>query len=398
MKRGLCLIITMLIVGATLLLGCGESGQEGTTVAPGAPSGQTTVSAGATSATSGQTETTGGSAEKPDKVIKLTMANFFPPTNYHSVLVEQWIAEIEKRTNGGVDIEYFPGSALVAADKTYESVTGGMADMAMSVVSYSMGRFPAMELLDQPYGHVSPWVSSVVAQEFFDKYQPAEFDDAHVFYFHANNLSHALIAKKPVRKLADMKGMIIRSSGVGVQVAGALGATGYAGTMAEGYELLSKNVVDASISGLDALTGWKQAEVVSYLTPLGPCTHSAVIYSIMNKDVWESLPDNYKAVFTEVSAEMPGRHGMVWQYYDKTAVDYLLTLPGRELIEIPADDIPAWQTVASGIIEKFKADKQKLGLPEDDYLAFLKDRTDTLRAQAPTDDDCVKWVEAELKK
>jgi len=326
------------------------------------------------------------------------MANFFPPTNYHSVLVEQWIAEIAQRTNGGVLIEYFPGSALVAADKTYESVVGGMADLAMSVVSYSMGRFPAMELLDQPVGHISPWITSKMQQDFYEEFRPVEFDDTHVLYFHGNNLSHVLLANKPVRKLADLKGLVIRSSGVGVQVAGALGATGYAGTMAEGYELLSKNVVDGSISGLDALTGWKQAEVVKYLAPLGPCTHSAALYCIMNNDVWDSLPEEYQNVFAEVSVEMPGKHGMVWQYYDRTAVDHLLSLPGRELIEIPADDLPAWEKVRVAVVDKYKADKQGLGLPVDDYLKFIEERTAFWTAEAPTDAECVTWVESELKE
>jgi TRAP-type C4-dicarboxylate transport system substrate-binding protein len=44
-----------------------------------------------------------------EKVVSLKFANFFPPDNRISVVMDQWCKEIEKRTNGTVKITQFPG-------------------------------------------------------------------------------------------------------------------------------------------------------------------------------------------------------------------------------------------------------------------------------------------------
>ncbi|MBC7337969.1 MAG: hypothetical protein H5U01_17080, partial [Clostridia bacterium] len=47
-----------------------------------------------------------------EKVITLSYANFFPPSHIQSILAEEWIKEIQKKTNGKVEISYFPGGSL----------------------------------------------------------------------------------------------------------------------------------------------------------------------------------------------------------------------------------------------------------------------------------------------
>jgi len=47
-----------------------------------------------------------------EKVVSLKLANFFPPDNRVSVVMDQWCKEIEKRTNGTVKITQFPGGHL----------------------------------------------------------------------------------------------------------------------------------------------------------------------------------------------------------------------------------------------------------------------------------------------
>jgi TRAP-type C4-dicarboxylate transport system substrate-binding protein len=46
------------------------------------------------------------------KPITLTYSNFFPPTHIQSKLAAEWCKEVEKRTNGQVKVQYFPGQTL----------------------------------------------------------------------------------------------------------------------------------------------------------------------------------------------------------------------------------------------------------------------------------------------
>ena len=92
---------------------------------------------------------TPGFAEDP---IKLTYSNFFPPTHVQSLLAEAWCKEVGKRTNGRVVVEYFPGQTLTKGNVCYDGVVNGLSDIGLSVLGYTRGRFPVMEVADLPLG------------------------------------------------------------------------------------------------------------------------------------------------------------------------------------------------------------------------------------------------------
>ncbi len=88
----------------------------------------------------------------PEKV-DLTYNILFPAVNYHGVLAQEWANEINKRTDGVVTITLYPVGGLAPPAETYEAVTKGIADIGMSCLAYTMGRFPACELVDIPHGY-----------------------------------------------------------------------------------------------------------------------------------------------------------------------------------------------------------------------------------------------------
>ena len=86
---------------------------------------------------------------------KLRYSNFFPPTHIQSQLAESFCKDVEKQTNGEVVIQYFPASTLTKAPQTYDGVVQGMADIGMTALAYSRGRFPVGAAIDLPMGYVS---------------------------------------------------------------------------------------------------------------------------------------------------------------------------------------------------------------------------------------------------
>ncbi len=87
--------------------------------------------------------------------VELTYSIFFPATHGHTVLATEWAKEIEKRTNGAVKINMYPGATLTPADQCYDGVVKGISDIGMSVLSYTKGRFPLTEVIDLPQGYKS---------------------------------------------------------------------------------------------------------------------------------------------------------------------------------------------------------------------------------------------------
>src|SRR5512134_1422401 len=111
------------------------------------------------------------------KTVELNYATFFPATHAHTLLAIEWGKEIEKRTNGAVKANMFAGATLTPADQTFDSVTKGIADVGMSVASYSKGRFPLSEVIDLPLGYTSGLQATRLANAYFQKFQPKEFAD-----------------------------------------------------------------------------------------------------------------------------------------------------------------------------------------------------------------------------
>jgi TRAP-type C4-dicarboxylate transport system substrate-binding protein len=333
----------------------------------------------------------------PEKVYELTYSNFFAGTHYNSILAEQWIKEIEKRSNGKVDITYYPGGTLATGPKTYDAVVQDICDIGMSVCSYTPGRFPASELVDYPHSYPSGWVATQVANDFYNEFKPAEFNDVHILYFHGHGPGVIFMANQPVRTLDDLKGKTIRGTGVGVEIVQALGAQGQGKSQAEAYELLSKGVVDGSFAPRETLKGWKQGEVVKYVTACTDVGNTSMMFVAINKAKWDSLPANIQKVFTDVSKDWIQKHGKVWNYYDQAAIEYFLGLGGgREVISLSKDEMAKWVQATKPLLEKAVTDRNAKGLPATQIEKYINDRVKYWSGKAPKDADVKTYVESEV--
>ena len=336
-------------------------------------------------------------APPPPEPIELTYSNFFPPTHFHSILAEEWIKEINERTDGRVNITYYPGGSLIPAPETYDGVVEGIADIGMCLFAYTMGRFPACELVDIPHGYPNGWVATKVANDFYKEFKPAELDDVHPFYFHAHGPGVVFTTEKPVRVMEDMEGLVLRSTGVGAKIIEALGAEGHAAGQGAAYELMSKGTVDGSMTPREVLKGWNQAEVVKYVTGCYDVGYTTMMYIIMNKDKWDALPEDIKTIFTEVSEEWIDKHAKVWDYYDKVAMDYFFTFEGSELIELSAEEMARWVEATAVVKDAYMEEKAAMGLPVDEYEEYINERIAYWAGKAPSAEECVAWVEAEVE-
>ena len=178
--------------------------------------------------------------------VTLNYSIFFPATHAHTLLATEWAKEVEKRTNGAVKVNMFPGGTLTPPDQCYDGVVKGISDIGMSVVSYTMGRFPLTEVIDLPLGYTSGIQATRLSNAYFEKFKPKEFDAVKMMYMHVYGPGIVHTAKKPVKVMEDLKGMKVRCSGTSAKVVGALGATPVAMPQTEVYDALQKGIVGGS--------------------------------------------------------------------------------------------------------------------------------------------------------
>lgn len=314
------------------------------------------------------------------KVIQLDYSIFFPPTHIQCQTAEAWAQAISERTDGRVKINIHTGGTLTPADKTYEGVVSGICDIGMSCFAYTRGRFPLLEGLDLPMGYPDGVTASRIAYDLVWKYQPKELEDVHVLYVHAHGPG-ILASKKPVRSLSDMNGLKVRATGLSARIVENLGGTPVAMPQGDTYEALRKGVVEATLCPIETLKGWKQGEVVNYITDSSAIGYTTAFFVVMNKSAWEQLPADIQLIFGKVSAEFALRHGEAWDEADEEGRNFVTEL-GRETIDLPEDEQALWVAAVEPILQDYITRTATQGLPGEAFLQDLRAMLDRQVAEA----------------
>lgn len=232
--------------------------------------------------------------------IKLTYANFPPAQTFPCVQMERWAKEVEKRTSGKVKVQTFPGGTLLPAKNIFDGVISGTADIGNFAMSYQPGRFPVSEAVDLPLGFQSAKVASLVLFDLIEKYRPKEFEKVKIitaFTCAPNDL----MTSKPVKSLADLKGMELRVSGTGAEVIKRLGGIPIAMPMSDTPEAIQKGIVKGIVSSLETLKDFNYAAYCPYATEANLFVVSFAV--VMNRDKWEALPADVKKVMDDLRRE-----------------------------------------------------------------------------------------------
>ncbi|MBP1734339.1 MAG: TRAP-type C4-dicarboxylate transport system, periplasmic component [Deltaproteobacteria bacterium] len=305
-----------------------------------------------------------------EKVVTLKLANFFPPDNKIAVAMDQWCKEVEKRTNGTVKITQFAGGTLTPPTQTYISVTRGVADLGLSFFSYTMGRFPLMEVLDLPLGYRSGYVGNKLANEFFKKFKPKELDDVKVMFL-MTSPPHMLFAKKPVKNLEDLKGLKIRSTGTSSKVVEALGGAPVAMPMSDAYDALSRGVAQGIIGPYEPMKGFRLAEVVDNSVEYDTA-YVGSNYVVMNKDKWNSLPANTQKIIEQLNVEWVEKMGKLWDELDKEGKDVFLQKGGKVVV-LTKEENARWAARLRPMLDEYVKNMKAKGLPGEEALKFCQD-------------------------
>ena len=316
-------------------------------------------------------------------VIKLKAANYLPVTHKMSLLTAWYCEEVKKRTNGRVEITYYPGGTLLNPVKMYDGVATGIADMGVSHISYTRGRFPVMEVFEQPHGFPSGWVATQVTSDFYNKYQPKEWNDVEVLYINTSGPLIVQTVNKPVKTLEDLKGLKIRATGQMSDVIKALGAVPIPLEMPDVYDSLRRNVIDGITVDLSTLKYWKFAEVVQNVTADWQLGTGYTFYFVINKRKWNALPDDIKKIMSQVALEAKEKQAALWNEMDIEGRD-VFKAKGGQVFTLSDAEAAKWIKAVQPIFAGYKKTMAAKGFKEaevDSWLSYIKERISYWKAE-----------------
>ena len=373
--------LVLVLVLTTVLAACAQEA-----AAPGAPtkiSPQVPSQPSTTPATP-STPTPAKPAPAPEaEVLKWKLQAHHPRGAYIFEVSDAFAADVERLSGGRITLQHMDMGALCPNDQILKACASGLFEVGWHDPAYAKGFIPEGEIGSAPF--------------MFQK-----FDDVMELYFYRGVLeffqesyaphgihligltSHEvipMISVKPIRSVADYKGLKLRTIGGRATMGDALGAATTYIPLGEVYTALASGVIEAATNGQEASyapLGWH--EVAKYIIYPAMSPYPLPVNDIfVNQDKWDDLPEDLQAVFASAGdlAFFAFTHRLAHSNFE---VREEYNAAGVERIWLPKSDYPALSLAASSVWTSI-AEKSDRG------WEIVKLMTDYMREVGYTDYD-----------
>lgn len=285
---------------------------------------------------SGQAADTGKQAASGD-VITLKVQSQDPENGATGRFLEEWAAAVEEASDGRLEINVFHGGTLGPATESYNMAASGAVDIAWGLPSMTTGKFPLTDVAALPFTVEDTLQASYALWDLYEStdYLKNEWSEVQVILLHTNCDSPLLLKNKKVETLDDLKGRSCRFiGGASTDFANLAGAIPSTMAVNDIYTNLEKGVVDSAANcGWDVVDSFRLYEQADYI--LDWHLNINPYFLVMNKDTYNNLPDDLRAVIDEYSGYKALEYvGTKWQDIKKscmeTTADKVYTLSEEE--------------------------------------------------------------------
>ena len=243
--------------------------------------------------------------------ITLKVSTFQPEQGNFTTTFRKWADEVTRRTNGRVKFQYFYSGALLNTADTAPGVRDGRADIGFTGAVYEPARL-TLSTVDS-----IPFLTNNVAalgQAYWETYKASlemqkEYDDANFKLLVYQPASMNLIfSKKPLAGLNDLKGLRLRTIGLAVEALKAVGVSPIAIPQDQALDSLQKGLLDGTFgAGLDLGVDFGFHTAAPYIVDPNYGVWASGMH-IMNKNAYDKLAPDIRAVMTSVSDEFMSKH------------------------------------------------------------------------------------------
>ena len=316
--------------------------------------------------------------------ITASAKTFKVQTNYNAgdfalKCVQDWAEKLKVMTNGSLTLELMPNRAVVPHKETPEAVTVGVLDGDWTAISYFAGRDRSFALMgdltagydsaDQVQAFCAEGGGKEVLQQMWDKTLPG----IHVVGCGAYS-REALVAKVPIKGLADLKGIKIRApEGLASEVFKRAGAAPVGIPGSEIYTALEKGVVDAADSSAYVNNDARGLHKIAKF-PLYPGIHSTPsVQFTLSQRVWDKLTDAEKATIETWFLAAINDLRRMTDLKDKEVIARDRAKGELTIIDWPQADRDALREIAVGAWEDFAESSALAKAAYDANVKFMKE-------------------------
>ncbi|WP_249978146.1 TRAP transporter substrate-binding protein [Vreelandella olivaria] len=294
--------------------------------------------------------------------ITLNYAFFAPAQTFPGMQMQFWADELEKRTDGKVTVNTFPGGTLLTASNMLDGVLNGVADIGLTTTSYEPARFPLLNLMGDFSGiDVNAEVASQVAYQLVQEFPQEQFglEEFKVITVFTSEPGY-LQTRSQVNTLEDLSGMEIRVPGESDTML-TLGAVPVGMSQAETGEALQAGIVQGVASSRETLMDLQYARYLNYIVDY-PLTN-VVMLVVMSRQRWESLPEDVQQVIDELGAEASQYAGHYLDSHVQESIAWAQENHGVEVVTLSEAEQGRWAERLEPLNEQHIEQISARGLP-----------------------------------
>ena len=286
------------------------------------------------------------------------------PQDYPTVMTVKKIGEIvSQKTNGKYNIKVFGNSSLGSEKDTVEQVKIGALDMVRVSTAAFHGIIPETMVPSFPFifrdiNHFRKAMAGPAGDKILAAFEKHGFIGLALW----ESGARSIYAKKPVRNLADVKGMKIRvqQSDLWVSLAQAMGANPTPIPMAEVYTALKTGLVDAAENNYPSYETAKHYEAAPVYSETQHVMSPEVI--VFSKKVWDTLSKEEQKIIRDAAKETVPYYIDLWTKKEQASKEITIKAGAQYINDVNKAEFVA---VMKPVWDKFSPTPELKALVQD---------------------------------
>ncbi|MCR8959573.1 MULTISPECIES: TRAP transporter substrate-binding protein [unclassified Variovorax] len=265
--------------------------------------------------------------------VEFRSADVHNSDDYPTVAAVKHMSELlDKRSNGKYKIKVFNKSALGSEKETLDQVKIGALEMNRVNISALNSicpktLVPTMPFLFDSIAHMRKSLDGPIGEEIL---KGCEHEGLVGLAFYDSG-ARSIYAKKPVKTLADAKGLKIRvqQSDLWVALVSAMGANATPMPAGEVFTALKTGLIDAAENNIPSYDGFKHYEAVKFYSRT---EHSmAPEMLVMSKAIYDKLPKADQDLFRATAKESVAFQRKKWDEQEAKSLE-VVTKGGAQIV------------------------------------------------------------------
>lgn len=302
-------------------------------------------------------------APTTEKTIELKFANLWAPDgSLNPTVIVPFCKELEKKTNGRLKITQYWAGALGKSNEVFLNVASGSADLTCLPGGNNPGRLNLSIALGLP-GLCQTLEERMLAPYQFSKTGAldADYSDVKLVYLLVTP-SPALVTKKEIRSLNDIKGLRLWSvGGLAAETIKVFGGIPVSLPSAELFMALDRGMVNGMLGSWSSIQTLKGDELTQYAVGAVPGPASIVVM-VMSQKAWDQCPKDIQKIINETAEAYLG-NSLINHYKEKDVkvMDDFAAASGKKVYTLSADEWKEWSDVVMPVAEDWLKQTESQG-------------------------------------